>query len=331
MARRAPHLLLLSVVTLAALAAACGGAQSALDPAGRDAERIANLTTWLTAGLVLIWTLVVGLALYASFAAPRLSPAAARGFILGGGVVFPVVVLSVLLVFNLSELRGLLAAAPPGGMSLEVVGTQWWWRVRYIVPGREPIELANEIRLPVGRRVNVRLESADVVHSFWIPSLAGKIDMIPGRINRLALEPTRTGTFRGACAEYCGTSHARMNLVAVVTGQEEFDRWLAEQARPAVPPGTEAARRGEEAFFERGCATCHTVRGTRAVGAAGPDLTHVGSRETIAAGLLPADRQAFERWISRTRALKPDARMPAFAALPPDVLSDLSAYLVQLQ
>lgn len=110
-------------------------------------------------------------------------------------------------------------------------GSQWWWRVRYSLRDRPPIDLANEIHLPAGRRINTRLVSADVVHSFWIPAIAGKMDMIPGRINRLALEPTRVGTFRGACAEYCGTSHARMNLIAVVSDQQTFDGWLANQER----------------------------------------------------------------------------------------------------
>ena len=331
MPRCTPPLLLLCTCLGAGLAAACGGAQSALDPAGRDAERIAHLTIWLTAAAALIWIAVVALALYAAFSPPRENTRAGRALIAGGGVVFPILVLSTLLVFGLTELRGILAAPPPGQLSLEVVGTQWWWRVRYVVPGQETIELANEIRLPVGRRVNVRLESADVVHSFWIPSLAGKIDMIPGRANRIALEPTRTGTFRGACAEYCGTSHARMNLVAVVTEQAAFDEWLAGQARPASPPAEPSAQRGQQAFVERGCVTCHTVRGTVAAGVVGPDLTHVGSRETIAAGLLPARREEFARWISRTRQIKPDARMPAFAQLPQDVLDDLAAYLVHLQ
>lgn len=312
-------------------AAACGGAQSALLPAGRDAERIASLTAWMALGGALIWIGVVALALFAALSPPTGTARTGRALIVGGGVVLPIAVLSVLLVSSLTELRGILAAPPQGQLAIEVIGTQWWWRVRYLVPGQQPIELANEIRLPVGRRVDVRLQSADVVHSFWIPSLAGKIDMIPGRITRIALEPTRAGSYRGACAEYCGTSHARMNLVAVVTGQDAFDEWLANQARPASAPPDARAQRGQQAFADHGCITCHTIRGTAAVGVAGPDLTHVASRETIAAGLLPANEEEFERWISRTRQLKPEARMPAFAGLPGDVLDALAAYLAQLR
>ena len=151
----------------------------------------------------------------------------------------------------------------------------------------EAVELANEIRLPVGEPVEFQLESPDVIHSFWIPSLGGKIDMIPGRVNRLALEPTRTGIFRGVCAEYCGTSHALMSFYVVVLEQEDFAAWLAHQHAPAQPPAQPLAARGQELFLANGCGACHTVRGTPADGVVGPDLTHVGSRLSLGAGILP--------------------------------------------
>ena len=315
----------------AAGAAACRGPQSALDPAGREAEWMAGLFGWMAVGAVAIWLGVIALGLYASRAAPREDRIHASWLIVGGGVVLPVVVLAVLIVYGMSGLPPILAPAPRGSLALEVAGHQWWWRVRYMPPGAPSIELANEIRLPVRTRVDVRLVSRDVVHSFWMPTIAGKLDMIPGRANRLSVEPTRTGTYRGACAEYCGMSHARMNFVVVVMERDEFDAWLAAQARPAAQPTTALAREGQTAFFRHGCSNCHTVRGTDAFGHTGPDLTHVGSRETIAAGVLPTSPEDFSRWISSTELLKPGAHMPAFAHLPDHTLNALAAYLNGLQ
>jgi cytochrome c oxidase subunit 2 len=329
-----PHVnrdLAAAVLLSSFLVAGCGGAQSALEPAGRDAEWIADLFVWLTVGFAIVWLGVVGLAVYAPHARQPRSSRSDHTLIIGGGVGLPVVTLALLLFFGFSELPRMLAPAPDAGLMIEVSGAQWWWRVRYHLSDREPIELANEIHLPVRRRVDTRLVSADVVHSFWIPAIAGKMDMIPGRINRLALEPTRVGTFRGACAEYCGTSHARMNLIAVVSEQPAFEAWLANEARNAVAPSNAMAQRGQQVFFERGCNTCHTIRGTDAIGKTGPDLTHVGSRETLAAGLVSTNLDEFRRWIAGTELLKPGVHMPAFANVPDQDLSAVSAYLVQLK
>jgi cytochrome c oxidase subunit 2 len=216
-------------------------------------------------------------------------------------------------------------------LAIEVSGHQWWWRVRYLREGQPPVELANELRLPVGVRANTVLRSSDVIHSFWVPSLTGKMDMIPGRVNLLALEPIRTGVFRGACAEFCGSSHALMNLIVVVTERAEFDAWLNAQAEIANSVSDPLAQQGEQTFFARGCNTCHTVRGTIARGSVGPDLTHVGSRATIAAGVLPTRPEQFSRWISNTERIKPDAHMPEFDGFRDDELAALSAYLTQLK
>jgi len=305
--------------------------QSTLIPAGREAELMANVFMWMAIGGVIIWAAVILLAWYAPRAAPVKNTRIQTALIVGGGVVIPVIVLLVLMIAGLRELPAILAPANDNTLALEVSGAQWWWRVKYLRSGQEPIELANEIRLPVGRRINATLKSLDVIHSFWVPSIAGKIDMIPGRINRISLEPTRVGTYRGACAEFCGTSHARMNLIAVVMEPDEFNRWLTEQARPAGTPTDPIAQRGESAFHEHGCNTCHTIRGTDALGIDGPDLTHVGGRETLAAGLLPTRPEAFRRWISSTELLKPGAHMPAFSKLPDDTLQSLATYLAQLQ
>lgn len=313
------------------VAAGCSGMQSALDPAGRDAARAADLFYWMTAAGIAIWAAVVALGLYAPRARSPLTERAGMGLIVGGGVAFPVLVLSVLLTFGLAEIPRMLEPAPAGGPTIEVTAQQWWWRVRYLLPDRQPIELANELRLPVGRRVNLRLASADVVHSFWVPSVAGKMDMIPGRVNRHALEPTRTGVYRGACAEFCGTSHARMNFVVAVVEPQAFDDWIAGQAQPARTPEPGDAERGRAAFAVHGCANCHAIRGTDARGVVGPDLTHLASRHTIAAGTLPLDEAALRRWITQTQLVKPGAHMPAFAQLPDDVVAAMAAYLTGLE
>ncbi|HEX2162738.1 MAG TPA: cytochrome c oxidase subunit II, partial [Thermoanaerobaculia bacterium] len=222
-------------VAACALLAACAGPQSALDPAGRDAERIATLFWWMAAGAVVIWLAMIGLFLYAYWGRPRAhSPRAAHWLIVGGGAVFPVVVLAVLLSFGLSLVPDLRRpVADPGAPRLLVSGEQWWWRVRYppAAEGGAPVELANEIRLPVGEAAELTLVSPDVVHSFWVPSIAGKLDMVPGRRTRLVVEPTRTGRFRGACAELCGASHAWMAFDVVVVPRPEYDGWLAAQRR----------------------------------------------------------------------------------------------------
>jgi cytochrome c oxidase subunit 2 len=319
--------------------AGCDGAQSALEPAGRGAERLATLFWWMAGAATVIWILVVGLAAYAIYLHPRPHPRRAALLIIGGGAVVPTLVLGVLLSFGLAMLPELLAPAPEGSLRIAVSGEQWWWRVRYEPDERDgqststagPVELANEIHLPVGEPVEFLLGSPDVIHSFWIPSLGGKVDMIPGRRTRLRLEPTRTGTYRGICAEYCGASHALMAFVVVVHEPDDFESWLRQQSEPARTPPGPLATRGREVFLSSGCGACHTVRGTAADGVIGPDLTHVGSRESLAAATLPNEPDDFRRWIARPDAVKPGVHMPHFNMLPPDDLDALAAYLDGLE
>jgi cytochrome c oxidase subunit 2 len=308
------------------------GPRSALDPAGAGAERIAVLAWWLFGGAALIWLVVMGIALYARrVRRSRHEAASARLLIVGGGVLFPALVLTVTLGYGLSLMPRLNAPAPPGGVSILVSGERWWWRVRYRLPSGDEFELANELHLPLGERVEVELVSPDVIHSFWVPALAGKMDMIPGRRNRLVLEPTRTGAFRGVCAEYCGTAHANMGFVVVVRDRASFNTWLHAERKPAARPTGELAEQGRALFMANGCGACHTVRGTGADGVIGPDLTHVGSRRTLAAGMLPNDPRALARWIGHSRSLKPGVNMPAFGMLSKGDLAALAAYLAGLQ
>lgn len=312
--------------------AACSGPQSGLDPAGRGAERIAELFWWMAGGAALVWVGVVWLTL--SALRGRAASQTARQasiYIIGGGVVVPTAILAALLVYGLGMLPSLLAPAPDGTLRIAVTGEQWWWRVRYHPPVGAPIDLANEIRLPVGEPVEFELDSPDVIHSFWIPALGGKMDMIPGRRTRLLLEPTRTGTFRGVCAEYCGTAHALMAFDVVVMEEAEFKQWLERQRAPAPEPVDPHAAFGRELFFANGCAACHAVRGTQARAVIGPDLTHVGSRLSLGAGIVPNDPDGFIRWLAHTDEVKPGVLMPHFGMLPPEELDALATYLEALK
>jgi cytochrome c oxidase subunit II len=310
---------------------ACSGPQSALDPAGEGAERIADLFWIMASGAALIWLLVIGAVIYATRVAP--GPHSARvgdALLLWGGLVVPTVVLGGLLTFGLALMVDL--RAPGDGLKIAVSGEQWWWRVDYHTPGREaPVSSANEVRLPRGQRVELELSSPDVIHAFWIPSIAGKVDMIPGRTTRLVVEPTRTGAFRGACAEFCGESHALMAFSVEVMEPAAFEQWLGQQATGAKAPATPEAARGQELFGQVGCGACHAVRGTAAEGSIGPDLTHLAGRATLAAGILPNDRDALVRWITQTETIKPGSRMPSFEALPGEHVEAIAAYLEGLE
>jgi cytochrome c oxidase subunit 2 len=317
--------------SLALALTACSGPQSALDPAGEGAARIADLFWIMTGGALLIWVLVIGVVVYATRIAP--GPHSERvgdALLFWGGLVFPTVVLGGLLTFGLALMADL--RAPGDGLKIRVSGEQWWWRVDYHMPGRgAPVSSANEIRLPKGQRVEFELTSPDVIHSFWIPSIAGKVDMIPGRTTRLVVLPTRTGAFRGQCAEYCGESHALMAFSVEVMEPPAFEQWLAQEAAGAREPATAEAARGRELFGQVGCGGCHAVRGTAAEGTIGPDLTHIAGRATLAAGILPNERDALVHWIMETETIKPGSRMPSFGALPADHVEAIAAWLEGLE
>lgn len=275
---------------------------------------------------------VIALTVYAI----RARPVAHEGhwaakLIIWGGAVFPTVVLAGLLIYGLALLPKLLVSAPENALKVSVIGEQWWWRVRYHPASGGSFDLANEICLPVGEPVQFELASPDVIHSFWIPSLGGKMDMIPGRRTRLVLEPTRTGVFRGVCAEYCGTAHALMAFDVVVMEKADFASWLERQRAAAAEPSDAKATLGRERFFANGCAACHAIRGTGARGVVGPDLTHVGGRRSLGAGNMPNDPDGFLRWLEQTDRVKPGVLMPHFRMLPQEELGALAAYLESLQ
>jgi cytochrome c oxidase subunit 2 len=297
--------------------------QSALEPHGVEAAGLAQMSWWLFGGAVVVFALVAAAAV-AALRAPRPWMARER-FIVAAGIVMPVVVLTALLVYTLIAAPR-VALAARADVNVEVVARQWWWDVRYLRPdGATDFATANEIRVPVGATVEVRLRSADVLHSFWVPPLAGKLDAIPGRENRMRLVATHTGTFRGQCAEYCGGPHGQMALVVVAQPAAQFDAWLASQRRKAVPSGVPG-----EALFLANCASCHTVRGTPAAGTLGPDLTHFASRVALGAGILPNEPAAVARWIAGNQHLKPGNLMPEFP-LGEERVAALAAYLAALE
>jgi cytochrome c oxidase subunit 2 len=253
------------------------------------------------------------------------------------GLVFPVVVLTGLLIYGLSTTARIADGPRPGEMRVRVTGEMWWWRVAYLDDqGREIVQDANEVHIPVGQPVVFELESADVIHSFWVPRLGGKTDMIPGRRNFMRLQADEAGTFGGQCAEYCGGPHALMGLVVVAHAPEDYAAWRERQARPAAAVASTQAPlalidQGRNVFDASGCAACHTIRGTEANGLAGPDLTHVGSRQTLGAGILPNNQGTMAGWISDSQSLKPGNRMPAYPVLAGRDLRAVAAYLESLK
>ncbi len=313
------------VAALAAMLAGCSGVQSALDPAGAEAAALLDLFWLLLIGAVIIWIALNGtFFLVTRVRRGPMSRRLAEALIIGGGVVFPAVGLGALLVHALPYLADLRPVA--GEPAVRVTGQKWWWRVDYLTASGA-VASANELRLPAGRRTEIALGSDEVIHSFWVPSLAGKMDMFPGRETRISLEPFRTGVFRGQCAEFCGTNHALMAFSVLVMEPDEFEAWLANEAGPAAPPADDRARRGQAVFLAEGCGACHAIRGTPAEAAFGPDLTHVGGRATIAAGALPNTPEAFATWIAETHVVKPGVAMPEYDLLDPQALADLAHYL----
>ncbi len=323
-----------SIAPLALLALhGCAGIQSALEPTGDEAERI-NVLSWL---LILFSTAVLvgvcAIAAAALFGGDALrARISGERLVVGGGIIFPILSLSLLLSYGFYLMGpGSPVVHTDGGLRIEVEGKRWWWRVTYVDENGRRIESANEIRLPVGQPVEIALTSADVIHSFWVPKLAGKLDMIPGRTNRMTLHVTEAGISRGQCAEYCGGPHAFMAFFVVAMPEDEFATWLEREAADAQPPSGAEAVTGQALFQSSGCVACHRIRGTIALGTIGPDLTHVGSRHSLAAATLENEPAAFARWIRDSQHVKPENLMPSFEIFTVSELNQLAIYLDQLR
>ncbi|WP_426343202.1 cytochrome c oxidase subunit II [Pseudoduganella sp. R-32] len=312
--------------------------QSVLSPAGPDAALLSRFG-WLLFGSGAVIFLLVAALVLASVTRKR-EKSWSRRLVVGGGLLLPVPLLVALM--GWSGWQASLLAWPFSGTRIQVTLTahMWWWEVRYrdTVSGREAV-LANELRLPVGERVYLALASADVLHAFWVPALAGKVDMVPGRVHGLTLRAGTVGRYRGQCAEYCGTQHAAMALDVVAVTPQQFEAWLTHQAAPAASSPRaatmqagegEIAHRGREVFLAARCNACHTVRGIAEGGKSGPDLTHLASRRHLAAGALPMNRAGLLGWIVNSQSAKPGARMPP-SSLSPDDLQALASWLETLE
>jgi cytochrome c oxidase subunit II len=254
---------------------------------------------------------------------------AATVLVVGLGIAVPIVVLATLFVW--SDVFVLRSTAAPSKksteMTIDVVGHQWFWEVHY--PGTKAVT-ANEIHIPTRTRVNLAGTTADVIHSFWVPELNRKVDLVPGHPNRILLEADRPGAYRGQCAEFCGLQHAHMAMWVYADPPARFSAWVVNMAKPARAPSTAEERRGQRVFLSNECAHCHTIRGTNAQGRIGPDLTHLGTRTTLAALVLPNNRAALEEWLRDPQHVKPGNRMPRVPLSDADYRA-LAVYLESLR
>jgi cytochrome c oxidase subunit II len=280
--------------------AGCRGPQSALDPQGPQAAGIAESWWVMLIGATVVFVIVSALVLYAIYRDPARRPAIApQALVVGGGLVFPLVVLVALLVYGTLLGIDLLREPAEPVRRIDVTGQQFWWQVDY---GDDGPVTANELYLPVGQPVELALRSRDVIHSFWVPSLAGKVDLIPGRTNALRLRADRPGVFLGQCAEFCGLLHAHMRLVVVALEPDAFEAWRRRRAQPADPAVLAARQPALQAFDALGCAGCHAIRGSAAAGSGGPDLTHFGARVDPQQVVTPAGRPQLALWLQQRHA-----------------------------
>jgi cytochrome c oxidase subunit 2 len=327
---------MVAALALSALVAGCGRTQSTLDPKSPASQDIATLWWWMLVIACVVFSGAIGLLGIAWLRRRRAGlPLVEDGgrlnlrLVVVFGILIPLTVnIALFVVANFVVIKQTEApAAATTPMTVDVQGRQWFWEVRY--PGTGAVT-ANEIHIPAHTRVNVVATTGDVIHSFWVPQLNRKIDMIPGRRNRVLLFSDKPGRYRGQCAEFCGIEHARMAMSVYVQEPADFDRWLRRQAAPAAAPSSAAARAGRDAFIANGCGSCHTIRGTPARGQVGPDLTHVGSRASIAALTLPNTRAALRDWLRNPQHAKPGNRMPDLGLSRSEIAS-LVAYLEGLK
>ncbi len=333
--RRIHTALLLPALAVAALAvAACGVTpQTTLEPTTEAARTARDLLMFVFWAMVVTFVLVEGALLYCLVRFRRRSgdgiPPQTHGNtpLEIGWTIAPAILVVVIVVLTVPAIFSNARAASPDALRVRAIGHQWWFEFQYPDIG---VVTANELHLPVGRDVEIQLESNDVLHSFWVPSLRGKLDMVPGRDNKFTIKPEVTGTFPGQCAEFCGTAHALMKFYVVVETQAEFTAWAETQRAERVPPASDLARQGEETLTLGGCVACHTIRGTDSAGILGPDLTHMGSRQYIAAGILENTPENMRAWLSDPQGVKPGNTM-VIPELTTEQLDALVAYMQGLK
>jgi cytochrome c oxidase subunit 2 len=332
----------LGVGVLALAMASCERLPKSLNTAGKGAEMTADLFWFFTAVSAIVWVGVVAALIGALYrrrgrASERYAEepdraaheGATRAVVTAVGAT--VVTLLALTAASYFTDRGLANLTSDKALTIDISARQWWWEAEY--ESNDPsqrVTTANEIHIPVGTPVNLKLFSPDVIHSFWVPELMGKQDLVPGRRNVLRLLATRSGVYRGQCAEFCGLQHAHMAIIVVVETAKDFEAWRQRQLAPAAEPANDEARRGREVFLQKPCVMCHKISGTPAGSRAGPDLTHVAGRRGIAANTLPFTRGSLAAWIADPQSIKPGAKMP-MTQLTADELNAVVAYLEGLQ
>jgi cytochrome c oxidase subunit II len=346
------HFLRRSTVSMAILllAEGCRSVQSTFNTHGPAAHRIAGLAGFMTILFLVItivmWVLFV-IALYKRGGTlAEHAPIEIGGgqmWIAVGGILIPLIVLTLIFVLGLGLLRDFPIHGMHGGSAhaamaqsmkpeIRIIGHQWWWEIEYLNDDlSQQFTTANELHLPTGRSVNIEVETRDVMHSFWVPALHGKVDLIPGQANYIRLEASEPGEYTGQCAEFCGAQHSKMRILAIAQAPDEYHAWLESERKPGADPADPHAKSGQQIFLSGPCSMCHQVRGTIAGGRVAPDLTHIGSRKMIAANVYRNNDAYLEAWITHAQSLKPESQMPNLTQFTGQQLTDLVAYLRQLQ
>jgi cytochrome c oxidase subunit II len=314
----------------------CAASPSTLAPHGSDAARTASLT-WLMFAISGIVLIVVSALLWMAYRRSQNEVSERdmysndrkylRNVILGGGVT-PIVVLLIIMGIAIGMENTVSAKGTEDEIDIEIIGHQWWWEVHYTT---QEFDTANEIHIPVGQTVTLHVTSADVIHSFWVPELHGKLDLIPGQTNTFTIQADAAGTYRGQCAEFCGAQHAHMAFLVIAEAADAFQAWLDNQSQPGVVPEVGSLeQQGQQAFLGSACVYCHTIDGTNASGHVGPDLTHLASRRTIGSGILPNNPGNLAGWVINSQSIKPGNHMPPMN-LNGDQVQALLAYLATLK
>jgi len=324
---------------LICLAAGCSRYQSAQNPAGPQAERLYSLWIFQLVVAAAVFLVVIGFAAIATRRAARNTEPAhddqvaqrklTRAVVAATGVT--VVILFISFIYNLTTGRALASLPAKSALTIEITGRQWWWDVEYVdtVPSRRVVT-ANEIHVPVGAPIQILAKSHDVIHSLWVPNLHGKKDLIPGHTTATWFQADSAGLYRGQCAEFCGHQHAKMALWVVAEPREAYEKWYAGQLTTPPAPSDSVARAGQALFLSKTCAMCHNIGGTLAGSRVGPDLTHIASRRSIAAGTIANTPANLASWIKDPQTIKPGSRMPA-TALSKSELDALVTYLETLR
>jgi cytochrome c oxidase subunit 2 len=342
------HLALVFLFPLSLMLFGCETAQSTFLGSGPASAQIAHLSLFMTVLFLIVTVIMWGLIAWAFFrrrgSLAEHAPIDSRGgelWIAIGGLAVPLIILSILFVFGLNLLADFPIHGMHGGMTgemammkpdIRITGHQWWWEIQYLSDDPSlQFTTANELHIPVNQPVNIEVVTSDVMHSFWVPALHGKVDLIPGRNNYIRIQSAQAGSFLGQCAEFCGAQHAHMRLLALAQPADDYEAWLNAQRQPAADPTTDEATAGQQTFLAGPCANCHTIRGTPAGGHVAPDLTHFGSRQSLASESFPNNNAYLEAWITHAQSLKPASQMPDLTQFSGVQLQDLVSYLRQLQ